>query len=190
MSGVDLDKAVDQFGCEAAVNMSQTTGERVAALFETHQMKIYGFLVSQGLAPAEAQELTQEVFFRFFITLEKGTGIESEQAWLFGVASKLAIDYWRREGRPMWVELDAIPAIADNLRSKEPTPEAAALRTQRLRRVAEAMARLPRNQRMGIHLRMQGLRYREIAQILKVNMTTVSDLLSTAVERLRSAANE
>ena len=190
MSRVDLTKAVDQSGRLGAVRMSLTTEERVAASFETHRMKIYGFLVSQGLDPAEAQELTQDVFFRFFIALEKGTEIDSEQAWLFRVASRLAVDHWRREGRPIWVELDAIPAIADSLPSQEPTPEAAVLRAQRLKRVAATMARLPKNQRLGIHLRMQGLRYREIAEILKVNVTAVSDLLSTAVERLRSAANE
>ncbi|HZY62389.1 MAG TPA: sigma-70 family RNA polymerase sigma factor [Edaphobacter sp.] len=189
MSGANVSVA-DKSGCEVVVSKSLTTEERVAALFETYRMKIYSFLVSQGLGPAEAQEATQEVFFRFFVAVEKGAEIEAEPRWLFRVASKLAVDYWRREGRPMWVELDALPDIVDSLRSQEPTPEAAALRAQRLTRVAAAIARLPNNQRLAIHLRMQGLRYREIAQILSLNITAVSDLLSTAVERLRSAANE
>ena len=90
----------------------------------------------------------------------------------------------------MWVELDAVPAMTENLRSKELTPEAAAAREQTLKRVAAALARLPKEQRLGIHLRMQGLRYREIAKILGVSVPTVSGLLSTAVERLRSTANE
>lgn len=172
------------------MSVSPTAGERAAALFETHREKIYGFLVGQGLDPAEAQELTQDAFFRLFVALRKGSEIESEQAWLFRVASKLAVDYWRREGRPMWVELDSMPAIADSLRSHELTPEAAALRAQKLKRVAGTMACLPKEQKISIHLRMQGLRYREIAQILNVSVSTVSSLLSAAVERLRSAANE
>jgi len=172
------------------MNADLPPGERVAALYMVHREKIYGFLVAQGLYPAQAQELAQEVFVRMFVALTKGSEIESEQAWIYTVASKLAVDYWRREGRPIWVELDAVPAIAENLRSRELTPEAAALREERLKRVAATLARLPKEQRLGIQLRMRGLRYREIARILGVSIAAVSGLLSTAVERLRSTANE
>lgn len=167
-----------------------TADERVAALYEAHRERIYGFLVGQGLVAAKAQELVQDVFLKLFVALTKGSEIESEQGWLYNVASKLAVDYWRREGRPMWIELDSVPAMTENLRSKEPTPEAAAVREQTLRRVASTLACLPKEQRLGVHLRMQGLRYREIAKILGVSVPTVSGLLSTAVERLRSTANE
>lgn len=175
---------------ESASSVNLTADERVAALYETHRDEICRFLMGQGLEPAKAQELTQDVFVKLFVALTKGNEIESEQAWLYSVAAKLAVDYWRREGRPMWVELDATPAMVESLRSKEPTPEAAAVRNQRLRRVAAMLARLPKEQRLGIHLRMQGLRYRAIAKILGVSVTTTSELLSTAVERLRSTANE
>jgi RNA polymerase sigma-70 factor (ECF subfamily) len=164
--------------------------ERVTALYDSYREKIYCFLVGQGLDPAKAQELTQDVFVRLFVALRGGKEIESERAWLYGVASKVAVDYWRREGRPMWVELDSMPSITDNLRSHELTPEAAALRGQKLRRVAAELARMPKEQRLGIQLRMQGLRYREIALILSVSVPAVSVLLSAAVERLRSLANE
>lgn len=167
-----------------------TTEERVARLYETHRDKIYRFLVGEGLGVAKAQELAQDVFVKLFVALTRGNKIESEQAWLYTVAAKSAVDYWRREGRPMWVELDSVPSMAENLQSKELTPEAAALRNQRSRRVAAMLARLPKEQRLGIHLRMQGLRYREIAKILGVSVPTVSGLLSTAVERLRGTANE
>jgi RNA polymerase sigma-70 factor (ECF subfamily) len=174
---------------EAAMQASVTT-ERVAALYEAHRGEIYRFLVGQGLEPAKAQELAQDVFMKLFVAVTKGSEILSEQAWLYGVASKLAVDYWRREGRPMWIELDSFPAMAESLRSSDPTPEANYVRNDRLKRVAKAMARLPKEQRLGIHLRMQGLRYREIAGILGVSVSTAAEWLSIGVERLRSAANE
>jgi RNA polymerase sigma-70 factor (ECF subfamily) len=190
MSDADTFDATIQSDREAAMSASPTTEERVTALYESHREEIYRFLVGQGLESAKAQELAQDVFVKLFVALTKGSEIESDQAWLYGVASKLAVDYWRREGRPMWVELDSVPTMADSLRSKEPTPEAAAVRNQRLQRVAATMARLPKEQRLGIHLRMQGLRYRAIAKILGVSVSTTADLLSAAVERLRSTANE
>jgi RNA polymerase sigma-70 factor, ECF subfamily len=174
---------------EAAMQTSVTT-ERVAALYEAHRDEIYRFLVGQGLEPAKAQELAQDVFMKLLVAITKGSEILSEQAWLYGVASKLAVDYWRREGRPMWIELDSFPAMAESLRSSDPTPEANCIKADRLKRVAKAMARLPKEQRLGIHLRMQGLRYREIAGILGVSVSTAAEWLSIGVERLRSAANE
>lgn len=175
---------------DSATPASLTSADRVALLYEAHRDEIYRFLVAQGLDPAKAQDLTQDVFIKLFVAVTKGSEIVSEQAWLYGVASNLAVDYWRREGRPMWIELDSAPSVADALRSKEPSPEAAAIRNQRLQRIAMTMARLPKEQRMGVHLRMQGLRYREIAKVLGVSVSTAADWLALAVARLRSSANE
>ena len=90
--------------------------------------------MGQGLESGRAQELTQDAFVKLFVATDKGTVIASERAWLYGVASKLAVDYWRREGRPMWVELDSLPTIADSVRSRDLTPEAALARKECLQR--------------------------------------------------------
>jgi RNA polymerase sigma factor (sigma-70 family) len=184
-----FDRAMQQTQ-EGAVGMNLSATERVAALYEAHRVAIYRFLAGQGLDTGTAQELTQDVFVKLFVAIGRGTEIRSEQSWLYVVASNLAVDHWRREGRAMWVELDAIPALAESLRSAELTPEAAFARSERLRRVAKVMALLPKEQRLGIHLRMQGMRYRAIAEILGVSTSTAAEWLSIAVERLRSAANE
>ncbi len=190
MSNADTFDVTIDSDRDSAMNAIPTTEKRVAALYQAYRDQIYRFLVGQGLEPAKAQEAAQDVFVRLFVAITKGTEINSEQSWLYGVASKLAVDYWRREGRSMWVELDSVPMMAENLRSTELTPEAAAVRNQRLRRVADMLARLPKEQRLGIHLRMQGLRYRDIAKILGVSVSTTAGLLATAVARLRSTANE
>jgi len=106
-----------------------------------------------------------------------------------GVAAKIAIDHWRREGQPMWVELEAVPSAMRSLRSNGPTPEETAIKYQRSQRVAKRLDRLPKAQRLGIELRMKGLHYRAIAAVLGFSLSTASELLSNAVECLRIAAN-
>lgn len=165
-------------------------GEHVARLYDSHRLRIYRFLVAQGLEPANAQELAQDVFVRLFLALSKGTRIESEQAWLYGVASKLVADYWRREGRPIWLELDSIRETIEQMPSAQDSPEDDFVSGERLRRVAKEMLRLPKEQRMTLHLRMQGQRYREIAKHLGVSISTIADWLSTASDRLRKVADE
>jgi RNA polymerase sigma factor (sigma-70 family) len=190
MNDANIFEAANPTDEESAMRANLTASERITALYETHRDELYRFLVGQGIEPATAQELAQDVFVKLVVAIRKNTEIESEQAWLFGVASKLAVDYWRREGRPMWVELESFPDLVHTLQSGELNPEAYAVREQRLQRVAKMLARLPKEQRLGVHLRMKGLRYHAIAKILGVSKSTAAELVSIAVERLRSTANE
>ncbi len=159
--------------------------DRVVSLYEAHREGIYRFLVGHGLSPGEAQDVTQDVFVDLFQALQKGTNVSSDQAWLYTVAGRSAADYWRRNRFAGHVQLDLESGAAANVRSADTAPDVRAENMDRLRRVAAGMARLPKEQRMCIQLRMQGLRYREIAGILGVSTSTAAEWLTSAVDRLR-----
>jgi RNA polymerase sigma-70 factor (ECF subfamily) len=175
---------------DAALSRGGSLEERIAALYETHRDGIYRFLVGQGLKPAIAQEVTQDVFVDLFVALRRNTSVKSEQGWLYAVAARGAVDHWRRERRPIWVEFDSSPAVAESLSSHEPSPEVQTQQRERFGRIADALRKLPKEQRLCVHLRTQGLRYREIAKILGVSTSTAADWLATAVERLRGAGRD
>ena len=168
--------------------MSDAHG-RVSALYDTYRDSIYRFLVAQGLNPAVAQEVTQDVFVDLFVALQKGTEMNSERAWLYAVAARAAVDHWRRERPAMWSELDANGSTAANVASGERSPEKQAEHTERVSKVAAGMQRLSRERRLCLQLRMQGLRYREIAKILHISTSTAAEWLISAVDRLRGEAN-
>ena len=161
---------------------------RVASLYEAHRDGIFRFLVAQGLGAAAAQDLAQDVFLDLFAALRKGTHIRAEQAWLYTVAARAAVDYWRHEKKPMWVELDSDEGLSETLACARPTPEHQAAENQRLRRIATGIRNLPKEHRLCIYLRMQGLRYREIAGVLGISTSTAAEWLSFAIERLRGEA--
>ena len=163
---------------------------RVSGLYEAHRDAIYRFLLRQGLNPTIAQEITQDVFVDLFVSLQKGTQIDSEPAWLYVVAARAAVDYWRREHRPIWVELDSNPKMTANLPSREATPEEESTYRQRLARIANGLQRLPQRQRLCLELRMQGMRYRKIAKILGISISTVAERLVSALDRLRAETND
>lgn len=162
--------------------------ERVISIYESHRESIYRFLVGHGLESAVAQEVTQDVFVDLFVALEKGIDVSSEEGWLYTVAGRAAVDYWRRERRPVWVELDLYANPTVDLPSAEPSPEAQAGYRERLCRLAAGMTKLPKGQRLCIQLRMQGLRYREIAKLLGVSTSTAAEWLVSAVDRLRGGS--
>ncbi len=168
----------------AGGHSSLSLQNRVVSLYEAHREGIYRFLVGHGLSPGEAQEVTHDVFVDLFQALQKGTNVSSDQAWLYSVAGRAAVDYWRRNRFAGHVQLD-LEAGAANLQSADIPPDIRAEKMDRLRRVAVGMAKLPKEQRMCIQLRMQGLRYREIAGILGVSTSTAAEWLTSAVDRLR-----
>ena len=160
--------------------------QRVAELYEAHRDGIYRFLTGHGLPPPLAQERTQDVFVDLFVALQKGGRVESEQGWLYTVAARAAVDYWRRERRPPFhVELDLDDGPAAHVRSDDPSPELQTEKWQQQRRISAALGRLPKEHRLCIQLRMQGLRYREIAKILGVSTSTAAEWLASAVNSLR-----
>jgi RNA polymerase sigma-70 factor (ECF subfamily) len=148
---------------------------RVVALYETHRDHLYRFLLLLGLKPELGRGVTQDVFVDLYVALEKGTDVKSEQAWLYTVAA----DYGRRDGRSSWVELDSDARMAAGVGSGEANPEA---RVGALRG-ATALRRLSKKQQLCLHLRAQGLCYREIAKILEVSTSMVAECLASAIDR-------
>jgi RNA polymerase sigma-70 factor (ECF subfamily) len=175
---------------ESAWGGQPSLTERVGRLYIAHRQEILSFLTAQGLPAATAQDFTQEVFLKLLVHLRDGHQINSVPAWLFRVAANRAVDYWRRERRFVMVELDAGGTVSDTLETAEKPVDQLAAEEQRMRRLASEIGRLPKEHRMCVLLRSQGLRYREIAGILGVGVSTTADWLDAAVERLRRVVHD
>ena len=174
----------------SAIQQSRDQSGRVQErVVETHRDGIYRFLVSQGVSPMAAQDLTQDLFVDLFVALEKGTPVTSEQGWLYTVAGRSVANYWRREHRSVSVDVGSDLNVEANVPSRDLNPEMQAVNKQQVERVAAGLRRLPKEHRLCIHLRMQGLRYREIARVLGVSTSTAAERLCVAVNRLRGEAN-
>jgi RNA polymerase sigma-70 factor, ECF subfamily len=175
---------------ESAWGANPSLTERVGQLFVKHREEIYRFLTGQGLPAAVAQDVTQDVFLKLLLTLRDGQAVRAEQSWLYRVAANRAVDYWRGERRLLAVELDADNTLVETLESEDARPDERAAENQRMGRLAAEIARLPKEQRMCVLLRSQGMRYREMARVLGVGISTTADWLMMAVERLRTVVDE
>jgi RNA polymerase sigma-70 factor (ECF subfamily) len=78
------------------------------------------------------------------------------------------------------VALDPAAGIAD----PHIGPEDQAIREQRDRRLQAAIGRLSAQQRECVLLRISGLRYREIAEVLGIGVASVGELVERATARL------
>ena len=158
--------------------MTRDLNEKVERLFVERREEIYAYLLSLGVRPEEAQEMTQESFMKYFVALREGQPIENPRAWVYAVAHNLAINLKLRG--------DVLPF---SIAARE-TPETLALERERMAVLRIAIENLSPQQRSCLHLRAEGFRYREIAGILGINPSTVGEFLQRAVKRLRKAIYE
>ena len=167
-----------------------TARELAAHYYREEREAIYRYLVSLGANPTEAQDLAQETFLRLYIALRKGKEIENIKAWLFTVASNLALNqkrWWKyrpaadETAMARWVQSGA-EHIA--------TPEHEMLERETAVRLKTAISLLSPQQKACLYLRAEGFRYREIARMLGVALPTVAEFMRRAVAKLRKAMNE
>ena len=68
----------------------------VVSMYEAHHAEVYAFLVRSTRDPSAAEDLLQETFLRLTTEARAGRAPEQVRAWLFRVASNLAISRARR----------------------------------------------------------------------------------------------
>ena len=82
------------------------------------------------------------------------------------------------------------PNIEMRLADPELNPEQSLLERERMRRFHWGVENLSEQQRRCLHLRLEGLRYPEIAAVLGISASAVGEFLRRAIVRLRKAIHE
>jgi len=166
------------------LNPSVTVERQVERLFEDLRGKIYAYLGALGASPADAEDITQETFIRLYVELRTRSEIASTTSWLFRVARNLLINESLSCRSQVTVADTAAREWLASVPDPQIDPEASALRAERVKRLNAAMRVLTSLQLEYLHLRAEGLRYREIADIYGVAVPSVQDVIRRAVERL------
>ena len=161
-----------------------TLSDKVLELFEQLRTPVFRYLMRRTHNVNEAEDLTQEAFLRLCRHLQEDRPLENPKAWLFTVANNLAIDKTRSEGNLQDLDESSWKEIEESRSALHENPESLLLQAERLDRLHLAVLRLTPLQRQCLHLRAEGLRYREIAELLEISMSTVVDAVRRATINL------
>jgi RNA polymerase sigma-70 factor (ECF subfamily) len=159
--------------------------EQVTRAYEDAREDVYRYLITLGLPPPQAQEAAQEVFLRLYIALQRGEEIHNMRAWIFRVAHNLGLDL-RGKQQPLPME----PELEHALRDRAQSIEMDLIERERMDQLSGAWKTLSPQQRQCLHLRAEGLRYREIAGTLGISISSVREFLSRAVAKLQKAIHD
>lgn len=105
------------------------------------------------------------------------------RSWIYRVAHNLSVDLYRADRRNLDASEESLRCAREQI-DPAPNPEEKYLQEEEFRRCDAAISTLTPQQRRCILLRAQGLRYREIADVLGIGIPTVCDLVHRAIVRL------
>lgn len=121
----------------------------------------------------QAEDLTQETFYRVFRSLDRYIGQGNFRAYVFRTAYHLCVDESRR---PVW----------DILSEHEKSPGDAIEQVENIETVKYLLEKLPEPQREAVILRFgENLSFREIARITGTPLRTVQSRIRLALNMLR-----
>jgi RNA polymerase sigma-70 factor (ECF subfamily) len=158
----------------------------VIQLFDRFQARLANYVISFGLPLNDAEDIVQETFLSLFHHLQGGKPRWNLNGWLFRVAHNLALKR-RTANQAIARNRDAEEVLAQHPDPGHNAEEQLAFRQtqQQLRAVFEA---LPEHDQRCLYLRAEGLKYREIAQVLGISLGGVSLSLSRSLARLASSS--
>lgn len=165
---------------------AETLEQILSGFFCQLRIPLFRYLVAMMGSAAEAEDVAQECFLKLFLELRAGKKLDNPKAWLFHVGHNLARDRWRASG-PEQIPAEAAITIADK---RYPSSEEAVLQRERLALMHAAIHRLSSQQRLCLHLRTEGFRYREIARILGVSESTVCENIRRGLSHLMKDGHE
>jgi len=140
----------------------------------------------------EAEDITQEVFLRYYRMPPQATSEAEERAWLCRVATNLGLNALRARQR----RADREERAGDLKRRTAPDeeaqqdPEQHVLAGEQADLVRSILAELPERQQVYLLLRSIGLSYAEIAQATGVATASVGALLARAEREFRRKYHE
>jgi RNA polymerase sigma-70 factor, ECF subfamily len=158
----------------------------VSQLFEESREDVYRYLLTLGLYPPLAQEAVQEVFLRLYTSLKKGEEIQNPRGWVFRVAHNHGLKLRARQGNEASID----PHFEARLPHPGANAEHELIERERMAGFHRAVEGLSEQQKRCLFLRMEGMRYPEIASTLGISASAVGEFLRRAVQRLRKVRDE
>jgi RNA polymerase sigma-70 factor (ECF subfamily) len=153
---------------------------RVESLYEAHRPALVRYLARFCGDPDLAEDAAQEAFVR--LAERPPARDENLRAWLFTVATRIAVDQARARRRREGL-LEARPD--DPALGDPPDPPDEALDRARLRRhVRAALDGLDEKERTVLLMREEGFAHREIAAAVGTTTGSVGTMIARALRKL------
>ena len=127
---------------------------------------------------AVAEDIAQESFIRFFQARTQGEDVSQPRAWLFRVAHNLLVDFGRKK-KPDLLDSDGWLRVERRIGGSTDGMEA------RAEVLGLPWHKLTRLELQCLQLRSEGLKFREVSEVLDISISTVASYVARALKKLQ-----
>jgi RNA polymerase sigma-70 factor (ECF subfamily) len=188
-----IQQAAERLGAGGA--RSATERQAFEQFFSRYQLPLLDYLYGMTRDHAVAEDLVQETFLRAYEATTAVAQLPHPQAWLYRIATNIALDTLRRQRRFHWLPLSHVEpeAGASGTAPWAASPPPAMRREDISASVAErdavwgVLAELPPRWRAVLLLQTAaGFSVRDIAKLLHLEEGNIRKMLYRAKERFRA----
>ncbi len=155
---------------------------KFAVAYEQCRDSVYGYLVYMTKDVILAEDLSQEVFLRMFLHLDKFRGEASVRTWGLRIARNVFLSYAGKK-QPLLLEEQEWERIPDEHRGQ---PEEEALKKEKAEKIRQSLMCLSEQERTILLLRdFQELSYEEIGRIMDFTPEVVKSRIYRARQKFR-----
>ena len=148
------------------------------SMFRDYRKPVFNLLLRMTGSHDRALDLTQEVFVRALQGWAELRDRARVRGWIFRIARNVALRGMDQDRRGRTEPLESVAGV---LESTEARPDEQFMQQEEKRALQRALDSLPTGMRLVLLLRdMEGLEYRQIAQVLGCSEGTVASRLSRA----------
>lgn len=157
-------------------------------LYKKEADRIFRFVLMRVSSRDEALDITEEVFYKFWQSMQDGKHIENHLAFLFAIARNKIIDWYRKKKSLSLENLLENKEDADGeaLQLADPDAHTDIATGVEANWVIKTLHKLEKKDAEIIDLRfIQGLQPQEISEILGTSANSISIRITRAIEKLR-----
>lgn len=161
------------------------------ALVQKHQARAYQYAFRLTRNADDAADVVADAFVRVYRALQTFKGDSAFTTWLYRIETNCFLDMRKKKNARPATSLDSALNLGDGevelqVEDDGPSAHEEAERSQRMKAVEEAVAKLPEYQRaMIVMYHAESMSYEEIAESLSLPIGTVKSRLNRARLSLR-----
>jgi len=160
--------------------------EKLGVLFERYKKPLYGFFYRNLRNPSVCEDLVQNVFVRLLKYRASFIGNGKFTTWMFQIAHNVFMDHCSKSKR-----YQSIDEFNEETFMAEQELTDSVIKEEQIKLLNEALNRLsPEKKEILILSKYQGMKYKEIGEILSCSENTVKVRIFRALNELKTIYTE
>lgn len=156
-------------------------------LFFTFHKPLLQFSNSFVQSPEMAEEVVSDVFISIWERRQQLEDIKNLRVYLYICTKNASLKYLLRQQKHVAITIDDLKV---EIESPHNNPEQLLLTAEMRNRIQQAVNQLPPRCKIIFKLiKEDGLKYREVAEVLNLSVKTVDNQLATALRKIGNAIN-